>query len=217
MGPSSGSPSCPLCGTHSLLPFARREGRSYHRCAVCDLVSMDPADRPGPGDEQARYATHRNDPQDQGYRDFLDRLAAPLATRLPPGSRGLDYGSGPGPTLSLMMAERGFPMRIWDPFFAPDPQPLDDRYDFITCTETMEHFHSPGEEFRRLEGLLKPGGWLGVMTGILHPEVDFATWWYVRDPTHVAFYTPRSLAWIAARYGWTLETVGPGAVIFRKG
>ena len=213
----SSAPSCPLCGAHPLVAFALREGRRYHRCPVCALVSMDPGDHLDPVQERARYDTHNNDPRDRGYRDFLDRLAAPLAARLPPGAQGLDYGAGPGPTLSLMMTERGFPTRIWDPFFAPDPEALGQRYDFVTCTETMEHFHRPGEEFLRLDGLLRPGGFLGVMTGILHPDVDFATWWYVRDPTHVAFYTPRSLEWIASRHRWELEVVGPGAVLFRKG
>ncbi len=208
--------TCPLCGTSPATPFTGREGRRYHRCATCHLVFMDPEDRPDAAAEKARYVTHKNDPQDRGYRDFLDRLAAPLAARLPPGARGLDYGAGPGPTLSLMMTERGFPTRIWDPFFAPDPRALEECYDFITCTETVEHLHRPGDEFHRLDALLRPGGILGVMTGILHADVDFATWWYVRDPTHVAFFAHRTLQWIAARHDWELEVLGPTVVLFRK-
>lgn len=211
-----GRPTCPLCAASSAAPFAGREGRRYHRCPVCDLVSMDPEDRLDPVAERARYDTHENDPQDEGYRAFLDRLALPLARTLPAGARGLDYGSGPGPTLSLMMTERGFPTRNWDPFFAADPAALEGRYDFITCTETVEHFHHPGEEFKRLDALLLPGGILAVMTGILHPDVDFTTWWYVRDPTHVGFYTPGSLEWIASHHGWRLDVVGPTVIMFRK-
>lgn len=178
---------------------------------------MHPSQRPDAAAERARYAEHNNRPDDPGYRAFLGKLAIPLAHRLAPGAQGLDYGSGPGPTLSGMLTEAGFPTRIWDPFFAPDPRVLEDRYDFITCTETAEHFYWPGEEFRRLDALLAPGGWLGLMTGIFHPDQDFATWWYVRDPTHVVFYSPETLEWIARHHGWALVVLGPTAVLFRKG
>ena len=162
-----------------------------------------------------RYRQHRNRPDDPAYRAFLARLADPLIPRIPRGARGLDYGSGPGPTLSVMMEEAGFTMRIWDPFFAPDPAPLEETYDFVTCTETAEHFHDPGREFRRLAGLLRPGGWLGLMTGILRPDVDFREWWYVRDPTHVAFYAPETLEWVADRHGWLLHDVASTVVLFQ--
>ncbi|HEX2092860.1 MAG TPA: class I SAM-dependent methyltransferase [Longimicrobiaceae bacterium] len=177
---------------------------------------MDPADRPEAAAEREHYGTHRNDPADPGYRAFLDRLAAPLAERLPPGARGLDYGSGPGPTLPVMLRERGFPMEVYDPFFAPDPTPLGRAYDFITCTETIEHFHSPADELDRLDRMLRPGGWLGVMTELFTGERAFGEWRYARDPTHVCFYRPETVEWIAARHGWALEVPGRNVVLFRK-
>ncbi len=208
---------CPLCAHSDTRGFLEREERRYHRCPRCALTFMDPADRLAPDAELARYRTHDNRADDPGYRAFLRRLADPLMARLPAGARGLDYGSGPGPTLSLILTENGFPTTNWDPFFDPDPAPLGNRYDFITCTETAEHFFEPGREFERLDGLLNPGGVLAVMTGILHPDMDFATWWYVRDPSHVAFYAPATLRWIARRHGWDVEEPAPTVVIFRKG
>jgi hypothetical protein len=191
-------------------------GAPYLRCGRCLLTFLHPDHRPARPEERARYETHQNDPEDEGYRSFLDRLAEPLCLRLEPGMEGLDYGSGPGPTLSLMLQERGFPMRIWDPFFAPDPEALQRRYDFVTCSETAEHFFRPGEEFDRLDGLLRTPGWLGVMTQLLEDDATFRDWWYVRDPTHVAFYRPETLAWIASAHGWTLERPGPSVALFRK-
>ena len=208
---------CPLCGHPGAPPFVERDGRTYLRCPACRLAFLDPALRLAPDAERARYAEHENDPDDPRYRAFLHRLAAPLTARLPAGARGLDYGAGPGPTLSVMLTEAGFPTRIWDPFFAPDPAVLDARYDFVTCTETAEHFFRPAQEFARLDGLLEPGGWLGLMTGILHPDIDFDTWWYPRDPTHVAFYAPETLAWIAERHGWAYYPVASTVALFRKG
>jgi hypothetical protein len=97
-------------------------GRRYGTCAACGLIQVTREDHLTPAAERAHYGTHRNDPADPGYRTFLDRLCAPLVQRLPPGAEGLDYGSGPGPTLSVMLEEQGFPMRVYDPHFADDAE-----------------------------------------------------------------------------------------------
>jgi SAM-dependent methyltransferase len=115
-----------------------------------------------------------------------------------------------------MLEEQGFPMRIFDPFFAPDTEALDHDYDFITCTETAEHFFDPGREFRRLDRLLRPGGWLGVMTEVVDEDRSFQEWYYVRDPTHVAFYRRSTLEWIATSFGWSVEFPHRNVALFRK-
>jgi len=207
--------SC-LCGTFGLRDHATVDGARYHFCPRCALVWIDRGFLPRREEERARYDTHRNDPSDPGYRRFLDTLAIPLAGRLPPGAEGLDYGSGPGPTLSVMLSERGFPTEIYDPFYAARPAVLSRTYDFVTCSETAEHFHDPGAEFARLDRLLRPGGWLGLMTGVRTPEVRFESWWYVRDPTHVCFYAPETLRWIAHRHGWRLERPSTNVALFAK-
>lgn len=208
---------CTLCGHPDAAPFARAWGRRFLRCPRCRLTFARPEDRPDPDAERARYETHENDPADEGYRAFLDRLAAPLADVLPAGARGLDYGSGPGPTLSLMLEERGHPMRLWDPFFAPDADALAETYDFVTCTETAEHFHEPGRELDRLDGLLRRPGWLAIMTGVLESDEGFPRWWYARDPTHVSFYRPETLEWMAGSRGWALRRPSATVALFRKG
>ncbi len=207
---------CALCGAGELEPFAVVRQAAYLRCTRCDLVRLDPDRWLSPEAERDYYDTHENSPDDPGYRAFLNRLAEPLVRRLRPGARGLDYGSGPGPALPVMLEERGFPTRLYDPCFAPDVSVLRDCYDFVTCTETAEHFHAPGREFRRLDGLLKPRGLLGLMTGIRLPHHDFRTWHYVRDPTHVSFYSPQTLEWIAGHHGWELELPAKDVAIFRK-
>jgi hypothetical protein len=209
-------PACPLCGAARALPFAAAAGRRYLRCAACRLAFMAPEDRPDEAAELAHYGTHENDPADPRYRAFLSRLADPLAARLAPGAEGLDYGCGPGPALAMMLEERGFPMAVWDPFFAPDASVLDRTYDFVTCTETAEHFFHPAREFARLDGLLPAGGWLGVMTELLDDARDFSGWRYARDPTHVSFYAEETMRWIAEAFGWGMEIAGRGVVLFRK-
>jgi hypothetical protein len=209
------SPPCPLCGESGSRPHAEAHGRAYWACPQCSLVHVAPEGRPSPEAERRHYETHENDPEDPRYRAFLDRLALPLAGRLAPGAEGLDYGSGPGPALARMLSERGFPTAVYDPLFAPDESVLGRTYDFVTCTETAEHFFRPGEEFRRLGGLLRPGGWLGVMTEVVDEARPFADWRYARDPTHVCFYRAETLAWIAREHGWDLERPYRNVALFR--
>ena len=101
-------------------------------------------------EEKAQYDLHENDPHDLGYRKFLSRLTDPLLAKLPPHSYGLDYGCGPGPTLSVMMHEAGHSMALHDPIYHPNPDALSRSYQFITATEVFEHLHQPARDLDSL-------------------------------------------------------------------
>ncbi|WP_448188895.1 class I SAM-dependent methyltransferase [Azospirillum sp. sgz301742] len=207
---------CPLCGAETPTPFAEVAGRRYLRCGHCRVTILDPAQLPSLEAERAEYGLHQNDPGDPGYRRFLAQVTEPLLERIAPGAEGLDFGCGPGPAIAAMLGERGHPVRNYDPLFHPDAAALERRYDFVTCTEVAEHFHRPSDGFERLDGLLRPGGWLGLMTGVLRDDAGFATWTYIRELSHVTFYRPETLTWIAGRFGWDLEPVGRNVTLFRK-
>ena len=209
--------ACPLCGRAETEALPSVRGRRYRACPRCHLAFMLPVHHLDAAAERRVYEQHRNDPADPQYRAFLDRLARPLADRLAPGARGLDYGAGPGPALAAMLGERGHPTDVYDPIYAPDAGLLARRYDFVTCTEAAEHFRHPGAEFERLHQLLRPGGWLGLMTQWRLPGRDFAAWRYVHDPTHVCFYGPGTLAWIARQHGWRLHCPAPHVALFQRG
>ena len=195
--------TCPLCAAADTRHFHRDRRRDYWRCARCALVFVPAEQRLDAREERAVYDQHENSPEDPGYRRFLSRLYDPLRERLAPGARGLDFGAGPGPTLSVMFEEAGYPMAIYDPFYAPDASVLEQTYDFITASEVVEHLFAPGEELTRLAGLLRPGGWLGLMTCFQTDDAQFADWQYRKDPTHVVFYRAETMAHIAAARGWS--------------
>lgn len=217
---SSGRPNgseagtCRLCGAVGR-PLPPAHGRRFLECPRCRLVYAHPGDLPDPEVERARYDTHDNRIDDEGYRAFLSPALRAVQARLAPGAAGVDYGAGPGPALAAMLGESGYAVELFDPFYHPDPAPLRRRWDFVVCTETVEHFHEPGREFARLEGMLAgPGSHLVVMTRILEPGQALEDWWYARDPTHVAFYRPETLKWIARRHGWRLEQPEPHLAVF---
>ncbi len=207
---------CPLCGAQSCQPFHRDHRREYRRCAVCALISVAPQYLPSSEDEKAEYDLHQNTPDDAGYRRFLSRLFLPLSQRLSPASRGLDFGSGPGPTLSVMFEEAGHSMALFDPFYAPDVGSLAETYDFVTATEVVEHLHHPKVDLDRLWARLRPGGWLGLMTKLALDADAFARWHYKEDLTHVCFFSRATFFWLAQRWSAELTFVGQDVILLRR-
>lgn len=185
--------------------FLSVAGCDYFRCPTCQLRFLDPAQHPAPQVEHAHYLHHENDVNDPRYRQFLSKLAAPLLARLSKQATGLDYGCGPGPALAAMLREAGHDMALYDPFFAPDPATLQHCYDFVTCTETAEHFHHPEREFERLRAMIRPGGWLAIMTCFQTNDAQFVDWHYRKDPTHVVFYRAETFQYLADDWGWSCE------------
>lgn len=185
-------------------------------CAKCDCVSVPDRYLLTPEQERRRYTLHQNAPDDEGYRAFLAQLMDRLVPLLKPGAEGLDYGCGEPPVLVMMLEQAGFRMAGYDLFFRPDPSVLKRSYDFIVCSETAEHFREPLAEFARLQRMLRPGGVLGVMTGMLDDWADFRDWHYRSDATHICFYSPRTMRWIAHRFGWRCELLVDNVTIFRQ-
>ncbi len=208
--------TCPLCGVETEDSFFRDKSRGYIRCPECCLVFVSPEQFLPAEEEKSRYDLHQNDPADAGYRKFLGRICGPVLERLAARSRGLDFGSGPGPTLSVMFEEAGHTVSIYDRYYANDPSVLEKQYDFITATEVLEHLHEPREELDTLWGCLRPGGILGVMTRLVPGKDVFPDWHYIRDLTHVCFFSSETLEWLAARWNADLEFVAEDAAVFLK-
>jgi len=143
--------------------------------------------------EKAQYDNHHNSIDDEGYCTFLSRIIDPIEAYVEKGGSGLDFGSGPGPTLSRLFERRGFKMDIYDPYYAPDNTIFKKQYTFITSTEVIEHMYQPMFEIKRLMGILEEGGVIGLMTMFVpERQEDFKPWFYKNDPTHIAFYSEKT-------------------------
>ncbi len=208
--------ACPLCGSPGAGPYHADARRPYLCCGRCGFVFVPPAHHLPPAAERAEYDCHDNAVDDPGYRRFLARLAEPLLQRVPPLAAGLDFGCGPGPALAAMLREAGCRVALYDPFYAPDPAVLVPGWDFITATEVVEHLRRPGWELRRLAALLRPGGWLGIMTKLAFDRERFAAWHYIRDPTHIGFFSRETFRWWAAAEGLELEFAGHDVVLLQR-
>ncbi|MEJ1338620.1 MAG: class I SAM-dependent methyltransferase [Candidatus Sedimenticola sp. (ex Thyasira tokunagai)] len=215
MRSKAGDAICPSCLTVGGGSFYQ-DRRDYFRCPVCCLVFVPPHQFLPPQEEKAVYDLHENSAFDSGYRRFLNRLFIPLSQCLVPHSNGLDFGSGPEPTLSLMFEEVGHSMEIYDPFYAPEIKPLQLNYDFITATEVVEHLHHPRRELDRLWSRLKPNGLLGIMTKRVINRESFSSWHYKNDPTHVCFFSLETFQWYAEHWRAELTVPEKDVVLFKK-
>lgn len=208
--------ACPLCASRAVEEFYQDKRRSYWRCEQCKLTFVPEEYFLTPKAEKAEYDLHLNCPADQGYRKFLSRLLLPMLDILPPQSHGLDFGSGPGPTLSVMFEEAGRKMTIYDKFYADIKERLELRYDFITATEVVEHLHAPGKDLDQLWQCLKSDSYLGIMTKLARDRDAFARWHYKNDLTHVAFFSRETFIWLAAKWDAELTFIGQDVIILRK-
>ncbi|MGC9456946.1 MAG: class I SAM-dependent methyltransferase [Halothiobacillaceae bacterium] len=168
-----------------------------------------------PAAERAVYDLHRNDENDPGYRRFLGRAVRPLLESLDGPSEGLDFGCGPVPVAAGMIEAEGHRCAVYDPFYRPDRDVLDDPRDFTLSTEVFEHLAEPGDIFARLADALRPGGVMVIMTKRVRDRAAFARWHYRHDPTHVAFFSEATFDWLGQRHGLGLEVIGPDVVRFR--
>ena len=207
---------CILCHSSAVSSFGIFDGKQYWTCGHCAAKFLDKRHFLTQDAERKHYLNHQNLVADPDYRQFLDRLKKPLEKQLSPGATGLDYGCGSGPALADMFRADGFDIDLYDPFFFPDETIFNRQYDFITCTETAEHFYDPCSEFATLDRLLKPGGKLGLMTCFATDDNAFEKWHYRRDPTHVVFYKERTFQVIAAQYQWRCNVPAKDIVIMTK-
>ena len=207
---------CPLC-RHSAAQFYHRDKfREYFQCDQCALVFVPSQFHLSPHAEKAYYELHENSLEDAGYRRFLERCAMPLLARLSPHSRGLDYGCGPAPLLARILEEHGHQVSVYDLYFQPDASVLDDCFDFIVSTEVIEHLANPMAVLDSLWQRIEVGGVLALMTKMVASPQRFANWHYIRDPTHIVFFSAETFHWLAKRFSASVEFSGSDVIFLTR-
>lgn len=186
---------CSLCNS-ATRNFEVIKEREYVQCINCKAILLSPESYLSPQEEKSRYRFHNNDVNDPGYLSFVSPVIDKIRSDMPTDSTGLDFGCGTGPVIASELEKSGYNIRLYDPYFQPNRTFLDKQYDFIICCEVMEHFQKPLEEFRLLRSLLKPEGKLYCKTAVWNEAINFNSWYYKDDPTHVIFYNRESLLWI---------------------
>ncbi len=208
--------NCPLCGSNHIESYFSNKDSKYLICSECELVFSPDEFHLNETEEKSRYDLHRNNPKDERYRKFLSKIFNPVLRCLSPGDVGLDFGSGPGPTLSLMFSEQGYKVDLFDKFYANNESIFNNKYNFITSSEVVEHLDNPGVELNRLFNMLDNGGVLAIMTQMLSSDINFSSWHYKDDPTHVCFFSKNTMKYLAKSWQVDVSFYGDDVALFFK-
>jgi cyclopropane fatty-acyl-phospholipid synthase-like methyltransferase len=177
---------------------------------------LDASDYVSSEAEKERYSTHNNDINDIRYQEFVSPIVEAVKKSYKTNHLGLDYGAGTGPVITSLLEKEGYSLNLYDPYFHDYPNNLQMEYDYIVCCEVMEHFHHPHDEFRRLYNLLNLGGSLFCMTSLYDESIDFESWYYKNDETHVFLYHRKGLEWIKNEFGFLDVCVEGKLIQFKK-
>lgn len=201
--------TCRLCGqlarhvcTQKIL---HRYDVAYFRCPGCDLIQTEP---PYWLDEAYTSAISALDTGAIERTRLCTQLALCLAwlCRIGPDSACIDYGGGHG-ILTRAMRDYGYNFFWHDKYaenlfargFEADPTRP---HTMLTCFEVWEHLPNVATD---LELLFHPGHDFLLIGTFLH-RGHRDNWWYYSPQTgqHVAFFSDRTMRFIANRFGYDL-------------
>lgn len=206
---------CPLCSTEAA-HFFSKNNKEYFSCDNCYGVFMGKDYLPDDDDEIFRYNEHNNDVNDPNYQNFVKPIVNGILNDFNARHKGIDFGAGTGPVISKMLIDKNYNIVQYDPFFHNYPQLLENKYDYIACCEVIEHFHNPYKEFNLLNKILNPSGKIYCMTNILNDAIDFKSWYYKDDPTHVFFYRKETFEYIRDLYRFRNIEIKDNLIVFRS-
>jgi SAM-dependent methyltransferase len=208
---------CKICSTKTKHFEDDELKKTFFHCSCCELIFLDKKSFVTAQNEKKQYDQHNNSLENEGYvkmfDDFLDFSLEGVHVKTV-----LDFGSGPTPVLAELLKQRGFLVDYFDKFYQPKKIYENKSYDLITTTEVFEHLENPKEVLNTLTKHLNPDGIISLMT-LFHTnkQEDFLKWWYRRDPTHITFFTPKSIEFMASECGLkVLKTDNKRVIILQK-
>jgi SAM-dependent methyltransferase len=216
-------------GEQGLVPTTDRFGTALSdivRCASCghmQLATMPSEAELGEAYGEAESADYVD--EEAGQRETARRVLARIEARAPAAGprRLLDLGCWVGFLLDEARAAgwevTGVEPSVFASAYARDRLGLDVRTEDLLAAElpvgaftavvlgdVIEHLPDPGEALDRIAALLAPRGVLALMLpdgGSRLARAMGARWWSV-IPTHVQYFTRRSLATLLDRHGFAV-------------
>jgi hypothetical protein len=209
--------TCPLCKSIETSERLFAQKKYFRHCKNCDLIFMELEYLISEvEDEKRRYLYHENTVESTGYVTFLSRAIDPSLKYFNCNFRGLDFGCGPNSVLSQLLINYGFACDYYDPIFFPEIN-SSIKYDFYFCNREFRAFYNPLIEIELITRILSKNGILTIMTELHKGLTRFCDWYYLKDDTHVCFYSLETFKYIQKVHGFKLlETDNHRVIILRK-
>ena len=207
--------NCPLCNSNAT-QFCDKPKHLFYKCTNCDGIFRPKHTFLSAEAEKKHYEKHNNDVFDERYQAFVSPIVNAVLHDFYPEAKGLDFGSGTGPVIAKMLTDKDFQVQNYDLFFANEPSLLNQKYDYVSCCEVMEHFHHPHQEFELLKRLLLPNGKLYCKTEVFKNLQSFENWYYKDDFTHVFIYQLKTLEWIKSEFSFSNLIVNEKLIVFEN-
>ena len=193
---------CKVCSSLTTKIVDPKTEKIYHKCLFCNYIFLDENFYVDETKEKQHYDKHNNNFDSLGYvamfedliREFIDPSKQNIKT-------ALDFGCGRGEVLPILLEKNSILCDRYDLFYFPQKIYIDKKYDLMVSTEVFEHLQNPLEVFEELLTHLKDGGYLLLMSAT-PPDSDeeFFKWWYIRDITHIGFFTIKTFEYFASKF-----------------
>lgn len=167
----------------------------FYICKNCghlkkvDIISEDK--------EKERYDLHICD---DGYHKYMHNVFNKIKPYLNPG-KSLDFGCGQIHLLSDILNENGFMSMCYDKYYYPNK--INSSFDNIILIEVFEHISDGYNLLAELKSKLNENGKIIIMTQVIPDNID--NWWYLRDATHISFYTIKAFSILASKLNMKFE------------
>jgi SAM-dependent methyltransferase len=176
------------------------------RCNSCGLVFVPEEFHVTEQEEKYRYSKHTNVRGDTKYTAYLSRIADDILSLPVQSPAVLDFGSGHDQVLAYVLQARGVACVSHDPMYGLDAAGADRRFDIIVACEVFEHLRDIRKEIRCIARLVKTGGFVYVHTLLYNNVQDLASWWYIKDVTHINFFCEKTLGIVAEMTGMKIRS-----------
>lgn len=206
---------CRVCNSQTSLYYTNKNGE-YFQCSRCEAIQLHPNFFLDQNKEKERYDKHSDKVEDVGYQNFVSPIVKAVKENFSTHHKGLDFGCGKTAIVQYLLQKEHFSCKGYDPMYFPNNELLNNKYDYITCCEVVEHFYNPQLSFKLLYQLLKEKGSLFLKTNQYNKSIDFSKWWYKNDPTHVIFYTRKTFEIIKKQLNFSDVLLSKEYVTFVK-
>ena len=189
---------CLLCGDPNPHFLTRDKSRDYHHCTKCDFVFVPQEQYVSLEEEKKRYLLHDNSPGNKGYVRYLEEVVSIVSDELDgSNAKVLDFGAGEQAVLTGLLRHKSIRCTPYDPLFAIGSETLNEQYDGIVLCEVIEHLRGIRDQLEMIRKLTTQSASLVIRTQP-YPSLDtFTDWWYTKDPTHINYFSKKSLGFVA--------------------